>query len=334
MRYGVAFIPGMHYRGVLDLVREAEALGYDDLYVPDQTFHRDPFALLALCADATKRIRLGLGVTNPFTRHPVQIARGAGALAEMSEGRFVLGLGAGNKPRVLAGFGLEQVKVLARLREAVAVIRRLLAGETVDYESPTLTVRGVHLDFEPGHPVPLVLASRAPGVLRLGGEIADGVMLEGLFTSTALQWALGRIAAGSAAASRLPSEVETIAWQALVLDDDPNLAERETLRRWAALLIHTTRPDVLAQIGVSEAAIAGVARDVAGQGGVGEPSGAGVTAEDVRKLLLVGSPGELRERVVELRGRGVDSISCVLFGSQDEIALTMRRFATEVITAV
>src|SRR5687767_15819548 len=107
MRSGVAFIPGMPARDVVALARQAEALGYDDLYLPDQTFHRDPFALLALCAEATERIRLGLAVTNPYTRHPVQIARAAATLAEMSEGRFVLGLGAGNKPRVLAGLGIE-----------------------------------------------------------------------------------------------------------------------------------------------------------------------------------------------------------------------------------
>ena len=331
MRFGVAFIPGMPYRTVIDLAREAEELGYDDLYVPDQTFHRDPFALLALCAERTQRIRLGLGVTNPFTRHPVQIARAAGLLAEVSEGRFALGLGAGNKPRVLAGFGLEQAGVLPRLREAVDVIRRLIAGETVSYESDTLTVRNVHLDFEPGHPIPVFLASRAPGVLALGGEIADAVMLEGLFTPTALEWALGRVGEGASRGSRTLADLETIAWQALVLDDDPGLAERESLQRWAALLIHTTRPDVLAQVGVSAEAINGVAADMAARDGLGEPSGAGVTGEDVRKLLLVGSPAQLRERVLELRERGVTSISCVLFGSPEEIALTMRRLAREVI---
>jgi 5,10-methylenetetrahydromethanopterin reductase len=331
MRFGIAFIPGMPFRTVVELAREAEALGYDDLYLPDQTFHRDPFALLAVCAEATERIRLGLAITNPYTRHPVQIARATGLLAEMSEGRFILGLGAGNKPRVLAGMGIPQTEILSRLREAVDVIRRLLGGETVSYESATLTLNDVHLDFEPGHAVPVVLASRAPRVLSLAGEIADAAMLEGLFTPSALDWALAQVAQGAAKAARPPEEIETIAWQALFLDDDPDLADQEGPRRWAALLIHTTRPDVLAHIGVSEEAIRGVADDIATKGGVGEPSGAGVRGEEVSKLILVGTPAELRERVVQLRERGVSSISCVLFGSPDEIRLTMRRFAEEVV---
>jgi 5,10-methylenetetrahydromethanopterin reductase len=333
MRFGVAFIPGMPARDVVALSRQAEALGYDDLYLPDQTFHRDPFALLALCAEATERIRLGLAITNPYTRHPVQIARAAGALAEIAEGRFVLGLGAGNKPRVLAGHGMEQTAVIPRLREAVDVIRRLLAGETVDHESETLTVRGVHLDFEPGHPVPIVLASRAPGVLSLAGEVADAAMLEGLFTPTALEWALGKVADGAAKASRTLDGVETISWQALFLGDDPDLAEQPAMRRWAALLIHTTRPEVLRQIGVSEDAVRAVAADVASRGGVGEPSGDGVTGDDVSKLLLVGTPAQVRDRVEELRERGVSSVACVLFGDADEIATTMRRFAVDVVQA-
>jgi 5,10-methylenetetrahydromethanopterin reductase len=331
MRFGIAFVPGMPYQRVIELAREAEALGYDDLYLPDQTFHRDPFALLALCAEATERIRLGLAVTNPYTRHPVQVARAAGLLAEVSEGRFVLGLGAGNKPRVLAGFGIPQTDVLARLREAVDVIRRLLAGETLTFRSPTLELNDVHLDFEPVYPVRIALASRAPGVLALAGEVADGAMLEGLFTSSALEWALGRVAAGASRAGRPVDDVETVAWQALVLDDDPQLAAQDRLRRWAAFLVHTTRPEVLAEIGVAEETIRAVAQDVARRGGVGEPSGAGVRAEDVAKLLLMGGPLDLLKQVSRLDERGVSAIACILFGDPDEIGEKMRRFAEEVV---
>jgi 5,10-methylenetetrahydromethanopterin reductase len=331
MRFGIAFVPGMPYRRVVDLAMQAEALGYDDLYLPDQTFHRDPFALLALCAEATERIRLGLGVTNPYTRHPVQLARGAGLLAEVSGGRFVLGLGAGNKPRVLDGLGIPQTNVLSRVREAVDVIRRLLAGEVLSHKSATLKLNEVYLDFEPDYRVPIVLASRAPGMLSLAGEIADGAIFEGLFTPPALEWALGRLMKGAFKVGRQLEDVETVAWQALVLDDDPEVANRESFRRWAALLIYTTRPEVLAHIGVSAEAIRAVVNDVAVRGGVGEPSGIGVTGSDVSKLLLVGTPAQLRDRVSQLKERRVSAISCLLFGGPEEIGEKMSRFADEVV---
>lgn len=329
MRFGVAFIPGMPYRRVVELAREAEALGFDELYIPDQTFHRDPFALLALCADATERIRLGMAVTNPYTRHPVQIARGAGLVAEVSQGRFVLGIGAGNRPRVLAGMGFEQTKVVQRLREAVDVIRRLLAGETVDYESETLTVRDVSLDFDPGADVPILIGSRGPKVLSLAGEVADYAMLEGLFTPTALDWARARVAEGADAAGRAGSP-PLVSWQALVLGDD-DLAEQREWKRWASLLIKTTRRPVLERIGVSEESIRWVAEAPPAPGGAGEPSGEGVRPDDVSKLLLVGSPAQVLTRVTELRNRGVAAIACTLFGEPEEIAATMRRFAQQVM---
>lgn len=319
MRFGVAFIPGMPYARVVELARVAEELGYDDLYIPDQTFHRDPFALLALCADATERIGLGLAVTNPYTRHPIEIARGAGLVAEIAGGRFSLGVGAGNRPRVLTGHGIEQTGIVGRLREAVDVIRRLLAGETVDHESETLVVRDVALEFDPGADVPVFIASRGPRVLTLAGEIADGVMLEGLFTPGALDWALERVAAGAGAAGRAPERIATIAWQALFLGD-ADLAAQPMSKRWATLLIGTTRREVLDRIGVSEESIAAATGD-----------GAGVRPEDVSKLLLVGSPAQVLERIAALDARGVSAIACTLFGSDAEIEATMRRFAAEVL---
>lgn len=330
MRFGAAFIPAMDHRRVVELARLAEDLGFHDFFLPDQTFHRDPFVLLGLCAAATRRIRLGVAVTNPYTRHPVQIARAAGLLGQISEGRFVLGLGAGNRPRVMAGLGIEQKGVVDRLREAVDVIRRLLRGETVDHESPTLVLRDVGLDFEVGYDVPILIASRGPKVLRLAGESADGAMVEGMFTPPALDWALGRIGEGAAGGGRSLDDVETFAWQALVLGDSPDLAARPRLRRWAALLIRTTRRPVLDAIGVSAQAIDAVEREIAAGGGA-ELSGEGVPPDDVAKLLMVGTPAQLRERAAAVAERGVSSLACTIFGDPDEIAGTMSRFAEDVV---
>ena len=329
MRIGLAFIPGMPYRDVVGIVREAEALGYDDVFLPDQAFHRDPWALLALCAAATKTVRLGLALTNPYTRHPIEIARAAGTIAETSEGRFVLGLGAGNRPRVLAGHGIEQVGIVDRVREAVGVIRRLLAGETVHHRSETLTVDGVALDFETPARVPVMLGTRGPRMLALAGEVADGVLFEGLFRPAAFDWGLAQVAKGAARAGRAAADVEAIAWQSLALGDE-GLASEPAYRRWAALLIRTTRPAVLDAMGISDEAIAAVA----GEAADGEPSGAGVPAADVRKLLMVGTPAEVRASVEGVREAGANGVACIVLGDASTVQRTMRRFAAEVMPGV
>jgi 5,10-methylenetetrahydromethanopterin reductase len=327
MRIAVGFIPGMPPRRVVELAKRVEALGYDALFIPDQTFHRDPLVVLGLCAEATERIQLGLAVTNPYTRHPVQIARAAGLLGELAEGRFLLGLGAGNRPRVLHGFGLAQTGVIPRLRETITIVRRLLTGETIDYSSPTLTLNEVGLDYTPPYRVPIYIGTRGPKLLALAGELADGVFMEGLFTPGGLAWARAQVAEGAVRAGRDPADITTIAWQAIELLDNPSQREQDRFRRWAALLIRTTAPDVLREIGVSQHAIDSVAAEVAAGGG--EPDGAAVGGEDIAKLLLVGTGDEFRSRLDSLVRGGVDMTAGVLLGDADQIAQTIERLARE-----
>src|SRR5688500_3233121 len=110
----------------------AEAEGYADFWYSDEKFYRDPWVGLTLAALESRAIRLGPGVTEPYARHPARLAMAIASLDEVAGGRAVLGIGAGG-----TGFppmGIERRKPAVALREAVAVIRALLAGETVTYE--------------------------------------------------------------------------------------------------------------------------------------------------------------------------------------------------------
>jgi 5,10-methylenetetrahydromethanopterin reductase len=327
MRHGIAFIPSMSIRRTVDLARQVEDEGFDMLFIPDQTFHRDPFVVLALCAEATSRINLGLAVTNPYTRHPVQIARAAGVLAEISGNRFALGLGAGNLPRVLRGFGMKQTAVLQRLRESIEIIRRLLGGETITHTSETLTLHEVGLDFAVPCRVPIYIGTRGPKLLALAGEIADGVMMEGMFTSGGLRWALDRVAEGATRAGRSLNELDVVAWQALEVVDRPEDVER--FRAWAGLLIRTTAPDVLLEVGVSQAAIESVAAEVAA--GAREPTGADIPADDIPKLIMAGTTDQISGNVVRLAAAGVDCVAGVVLGDEERIRTTIERYARDVL---
>lgn len=331
MKFGFAFIPSMPYRQVVDLAQRAEDLGYDYVFLPDQTFHRDPFVLLGLCADVTGSITLGLAVTNPFTRHPVQIARAAGVLGEVAQGRFILGLGTGNQPRLLSGLGIDTSPAAERLGEAVHVIRALLAGDVVDYKSTWLTVNKVGLDYKPPYPVPIHIATRGRRILALAGEIADGVIMEGLFSPGALDFAMGRVREGANRAGRDFAQIEKTAWQSVTITDDPSRAGEERLRNWAALLIRTTQAPVLRAMGISTEVAAEVIEDAALHGEEG--AGRRLTAADVRQLLMVGGPDEIREHARRLEQHGVDVMSVIVLGDHAQVRGTLERFATDVIRA-
>jgi 5,10-methylenetetrahydromethanopterin reductase len=247
-------------------------------------------------------------------------------LAEISGDRFALGLGAGNLPRVLRGFGMPQTGVVERLRESIDVIRRLLAGEMITHSSETLTLNEVELDFPVPYRVPIYIGTRGPKVLALAGEVADGVMMEGLFTSGGLRWALSRVADGAARAGRSVEDIDLVAWQALEVVDRPDDVER--FRAWAGLLIRTTARDVLRQVGVSETAIESVAAEVAA--GIHEPTGSGIPADDIPKLIMVGTTDQISERVAALAATRVDLVAGVVLGDEKRIRRTIERYAHHV----
>jgi 5,10-methylenetetrahydromethanopterin reductase len=230
---------------------------------------------------------------------------------------------------VLKGFGLEQTALLERVREAVLVTRRLLKGEMVSHRSATLVVDDVRLDFDVSQPVPVFIGTRGPRMLKLGGEIADAVMFEGLFMPGAARWAMERIDEGERGRSAETAAPRRIAWQSLTLAADPGVAKREDLKRWAALLISSTESAVLQAIGLAGQTVETVRAEIAAVGV--EKAGMALTEEDVRKLVLTGSPDQIAERVSALAAVGVDEVACIVLGGCDEVRSQMDTFARRVI---
>lgn len=331
MRFGAAFFPAMPVDEVVDIGRLAESLGYADLWIPDQSFHHDPFLLLARCARATSSIRLGVAVTNPVSRHPVQIARAAATLGQISGGRFVLGLGAGNRTRVLPALGLPTDQPATRIEEAIDVCRRLLRGERVSVNGPTLSLTGIRLEMEMDAlgEIPIFVGSRGPLVLRLAGAKADGVFVEAMFTPEGSDYALGEVERGARDAGRDPAEVEVVAWQAIKLSTTMAAADDARYRSWAALIMRSSRDDVLERIGIPRDTIASVADAFRASGE--RAAGSRVPDEVVSRLLLAGDPEQIEATLRTVEGRGIDSVSIISFGNTEVVQDTLRRFALDVM---
>jgi probable F420-dependent oxidoreductase len=161
-----------------ELFRRAEAAGYDDLWT-GETNGPDGFTPLVLAAAHTERVRLGTGIVNPFTRGPAVLAQHAAALADASRGRFVLGLGSSSNVIVERWNGVAFEKPLTKVREAVAALRPVLAGE----RGPG----GFRLEAAPGHEIPIVVAALRGKMLALAAEVADGAFTNFLPISGAPQ---------------------------------------------------------------------------------------------------------------------------------------------------
>ncbi len=225
MRFGCSFWLDRDAREVANLARMAEEAGFQDVWFPDHYFIREVCAALALAAAATTRVHLGTAVTSPYLRHPVLLASAVATLDEISGGRAIFGLGVGGH-EFPTQLNVKLDKPIAACREAVDIVRRLLASETVTARGKIFTVENARLTFTPARRIPVYLAARGPQMLQLSGEIADGIITHGIHTDY-LSFARERVAAGCTKAGRAVGAVDMgLAAEILVTDDLPAAMER------------------------------------------------------------------------------------------------------------
>jgi probable F420-dependent oxidoreductase len=148
-----------------ELFQRAEGAGYHDLWSAETSGY-DGFTPLAAAAVQTDRVRLVTGIVNPFTRGPALLAQHAAALADLSGGRFVLGIGSSSNVIVERWNEVAFEKPLTKVREAVESMRAVLSGG----RGPG----GFKLETAPAHEIPIVVAALRGKMLALAAEVADG----------------------------------------------------------------------------------------------------------------------------------------------------------------
>lgn len=330
VRFDFGFIPSQPVADTVDLVRYGEQLGFRCAWIPDQGFHRDPFALLAVAAQATTDIGLGVGITTPFTRLPLQIARAAATVDELAEGRFKLGLGTGNVAHVLRPLGVHYAQPVARMRDAINIIRQLLAGDAVTVESEHDQLDRVQLEFTPlRSDIPVYIGTRAPRMLELSGEEADGVLVESLFN--AMPSVTRQLEKGARHGSRLLSDVDVVSWQLVIVADDPGPVI-EAHKPWIARSIQIGPLDVMRQVGIDEQVIEDVT--AAMNRGDTDAAIAAVPGEAVQCLMLIGTASDIIARVERIVADGADAIGLVGVGSYEAFSETLTACARRVMPAL
>jgi alkanesulfonate monooxygenase SsuD/methylene tetrahydromethanopterin reductase-like flavin-dependent oxidoreductase (luciferase family) len=159
----------------IERVKRADALGYESVYVT-HIAARDSLTVLMAYAAATEHIKLGTGVLPIYSRTPVATAQQAATIDEYSGGRMVLGLGVSHQVTVENWFQSKLERPVQAMREYVAIVRASFEGR----EPPPGEIFRTHFRFmgyEPRANLPIYVAALSPNMLRLAGEIADGVML-------------------------------------------------------------------------------------------------------------------------------------------------------------
>jgi 5,10-methylenetetrahydromethanopterin reductase len=331
MKFGFGLIPSEHPRRHIALIQEAEALGYDFAWIPDQTFFRDPYVLMAAAALNTERIHIGVGVTNPYTRHPAMTARAIATLDELAPGRIHLGIGAGNHKELLHPLGIDGAHAGPKCREMALLVRELLSGEVAHFEGDHFRTVGIEMDFKPRPDIPIYIAGRGPRVLQAAGEVADGVIIGSLCTPPGIAFALEHARAGAGIAGRDLSAIEVVSWVTCQITPDREAA-LNNLKPLMAHLIGGAPLPVLQAIGLPPEVIDAIKTTYREQG---IPQAAEhVTPECIDAFALVGDAEHISRQIQALQGAGVTQLAMLMPpGSIEEQEQRLKQFAEAVFPA-
>jgi len=215
---------GRSLESAIERVKLAESLGYESVYVT-HIAGRESLTVLTAYALATSRIRVGSGVVPIYTRTPATMAQTAATIDDLSGGRFTLGLGVSHRPVVEGWHGQTIDRPVAEMREYASIVRAILCGEDPPAGEKWRT--GFHL-FGVDHcpSLPIYIAALSPAMLRLAGEIADGVILWLCNPSYIRDVVIPEVSAGRERAGKTLDGFDVVAAVPAALTDDREAAYR------------------------------------------------------------------------------------------------------------
>jgi coenzyme F420-dependent glucose-6-phosphate dehydrogenase len=234
---------------LLDFAIAAEDAQFDSVFISDHfqpwrhTGGHAPFAFawMGALGARTSRIAIGTSVLTPtFRYHPSIVAQAFGTLGSLFPGRIILGVGTGEALNETPATGLEWPEAkerLARLREAVELIRRLWTEDRVTHDGLYFKVRNATIYDRPDIPIPIYIAGAGPLISKYAGRTADGfICTSGKPFDLYRETLLPNLAAGLTAAGRSESSIDRMIEMKVSFDTDLTRAMEDT-RAWAALAL-------------------------------------------------------------------------------------------------
>ncbi len=237
----------------------AEAHGFEAVWQAESRLVRDAIVPMAAFAAVTRRIKVGSGVINNWTRNPALIASTFVTLDDLAPDRILCGLGAWWDP-LARNVGIERRKPLTAMREVVTVVRRLLNMEKVTFDGQFVHVHDIEIDIVHGRreprDVPIYIGATGMKMMELAGEIADGVLLNYLVSPQYNAQAMAHLETGARRAGRSMDDVDRPQLIVCSLDKDRKKAldnARELVTQYLGQQPHIMKasgvsPDLLEEI--------------------------------------------------------------------------------------
>lgn len=303
------------------LVQRAEELGFTNAWIAEDYFYAGAFSIASVCAAHTETIRLGIGVINPYTRHPVLSAMEAAALDSISGGRAIPAMGASNKRWMETDLNIPYKKPLTATAEAVQIIKELIRDGHIDYKGDVFRAGPLDLEFEPfRRDMPVYMGVKGDKALYKAGQAADGVLLSAGCTLEYVPHARKLIDAGARSVGRDPAEIHLAAYlPTCAMQNSVAAVERMRPSTRHYLAMHGAQP-ILTCAGFAPEQVQPF-RDAFL---AGTECRLPVTDEMVRKIVIAGTPQECRERMTAYVQAGVEMPICFEIGDEKDVSDTLQ----------
>jgi len=312
----------------IELVRYAEAKGFDAVWQADSRLVRDAVVPMAAFGATTDRIKIGSGVIDCWTRNPARLASTFSTLDDLATGRMICGLGAWWDP-LAAKVGIDRSRPLKVMREVVGAVRSLLNNETVTMDGYHVHLDGVELDYvhQERRPkdVPIYIGATGMQMMELTGEIADGAVLNYLVSPSYNVGALEALTRGAAKVGRTLDDIDRPQLIVCSVDDD-----RQAALDGARLLVTQylgQQPHIMKASGVPQELLDEIGKVLTWPATHDEVVAASrlVPDEIVQMITASGTPDEVRAKVDEYVAAGC---TCpILYPLADDVHLMIDTFA-------
>jgi 5,10-methylenetetrahydromethanopterin reductase len=305
LKFSIGLQGSYPIRDYIAKARKIERYGFDEIHVYDDLMFKPAWPILTLMGEHTERIAIGPAIITPQIVHPCYHAGNLAELDELTGGRAVCGIARGAFWELL---GIEkQERPITMVREAIQIIRRLLAGDRTPFNGRCFTATGeLFFRFQPlRREVPIFIGTWGPKMCQLAGEVASGVKSDGLWNPDYVKIIRENVAIGARRAGRDPAGVEIIAGPLCAISSD---RERARVAARGALAVYLPYLHPMTEVAGIPAEEIRKVREAAAAGDFARGA-AYVSDLAVRKCSVTGTPDEVIPQIGAMAEAGVTHVA-------------------------
>jgi 5,10-methylenetetrahydromethanopterin reductase len=223
MRVGLCFDGFYSIQEMIELARLADDAGMHSIWMSDHLCFRDSMTTSMALLASTKKIKVAAAPMSPYSRNPMITAMSIATMDEFAPGRVIASPGTGNAA-ALKEVGMESPHPLQTMREYVEILRRYLTGEAVNFQGKMFQINGAKMGFVPSQPIRMYITAVRSLMLRLGGEIGDGVLLSGGCSPGYIARCAEEIKAGAEKAGKNSAQCDVAGFVTAAVSQNPKEA--------------------------------------------------------------------------------------------------------------